>query len=123
MIFRFNRSSFIYGLAKYIHDAPQRRLADRNLDGLAGIGYLKSALQSVAGSHGDGSNDTISHLLLHFQRKTGLLYFECVIDFWNLCSWKLHVHDCSNDLDNFPLCHDCLLFTGIYFSSTTRMLV
>ncbi len=63
-----DRPGFIHGIPQHIHDAAESLLADRHGDGGTGIAHRQTALEAVAGAHGNAAHHTVTELLLHFKR-------------------------------------------------------
>ena len=64
---RVHGASLVLRLAQHVHDSPERRLAHRHGDSLAGIGDGQAAAQTVRRSHRDGAHDAVAELLLHLE--------------------------------------------------------
>jgi len=71
-----DRTGFVDRGAEHIHDAAQRRLADRNHDRVAGCEHFHAATQAVSRTHRDGTNHTVAQLLLDFHGEFGGLHFQ-----------------------------------------------
>ena len=53
------------GLAGHVDEAPERLLAHRHGDGLAGVDDLDAARETVGRVHGDGTHLVVAEVLLH----------------------------------------------------------
>src|SRR5690606_38795933 len=54
-----NRTSFVDRLAEDVHDAAQGAGTDRNLDGVAGVVDVQTALEAFGRTHRDGTNNAV----------------------------------------------------------------
>ena len=64
-----DRPGFIDGFADHVHDAPERALADRDRDRLAGVGDLLAAHQALRNVHGDAAHRVLAELLGDFEHE------------------------------------------------------
>jgi len=69
--FAFDRAGFVHRLADHVHDAAQRRFADRHLDRLARIVHFLTAGKALGGVHGDGAHRVFTQMLRHFEHQPG----------------------------------------------------
>ena len=72
-LFRGDRTAVVLRHAEHVHDAPERRLAHRHGDRLAGGFDREAALQALGGAHRDRAHDAVAELLLHFEREIDVL--------------------------------------------------
>ena len=92
-------------LADHVHDAPERAVADRHRDRLAGVGDLLAAHQALAGIHGDGAHGRFAEMLgdLEHQPVALVLGLERVEDRRQM-AFELHVDDGADDLGDVSDC-------------------
>jgi hypothetical protein len=62
-----DRTGFVDRTAEHVHDATERAHTDRHGDAGAGVVHLHAAAQTVGRTHGDGADDAVTQLLLHFE--------------------------------------------------------
>ena len=104
-----DRPALVNWAAQEIKHAAQRRVADGNRDGRAGILDIHAAHQAVGGRHGDAADDVVAEVLGNFDRQIGLMRrigdSQRIEDFGQLAGRKLRVYDGSLDLDDFTDSH------------------
>ena len=64
------RPGFIDGFADHVHDAPERALANRDRDRLAGVGDLLAAHEALRNVHGNTAHRVLAQMLRDFEHKT-----------------------------------------------------
>ena len=64
-----DRPGLVYGFADHVHDAPERALADRHRDRLAGVRDLLAAHQALGNVHGDAAHRVLAELLGDFEHE------------------------------------------------------
>ena len=64
-----DRPGFVDGFADHVHDAPERALADRHRDRLAGVGDFLAAHQAFGNVHGDAAHGVLAELLGDFEHE------------------------------------------------------
>ena len=64
-----DRPGFIDGLADDVHDAPERALADRDRNRLAGVRHLLAAHEALGNVHGDAAHRVLAELLGDFEHE------------------------------------------------------
>ena len=106
-----HRSLFIDGITEHIHDATQGFLANRNGDRLLGVRYLQPPRQPIRRAHGDGPNDSVSQLLLDFQREPGLRDLQRVVHFRYVFPRELYVYHRADYLYDSTAAHVICLLT------------
>ena len=60
---RLDRAGLVDRLADHVHDAAERLVADRDGDGLAGVGDFLAAHQAFRGVHGDRAHGVLAQML------------------------------------------------------------
>jgi len=68
-----------------------------------------AALQAVGGTHGDGTRDTVTELLLNLEGQTDGIDMQRLIDLRHLAAGKLHVDDGADDLGDVTGTHSLFL--------------
>ncbi len=94
-----NGARLVHRLADDVHDAPERLVADRHGDRLAGVGHLLAAHQAFGRIHGDGAHGVLAEMLgdLEHQAVAVVLGLERVQDRRQL-TVELHVDDGAHHL-------------------------
>ena len=89
-------------LADHVHDATQAFIAHWYRDGLAGVGHVLAAHQTLGAVHGDGAYRVLAEVLgyLEHQALTVIAGFERVQDLGQV-SVELHVDDGAHHLADF----------------------
>ena len=100
-----DRTDFVNRVTEHVHDATQRRLADRHGDRLAGVGGDQATLEAVGGAQSDRAHHAVTQLLLHFQRDLGAFDLQCVIHLRHVRAGELDVHHRTDDLNDLALAH------------------
>ncbi len=87
------------GFADHVDDAPERAVADRHRDRLAGVGDLLAAHQALARIHGDGAHGQFAEVLrnLEHQAVALVLGFQRVEDRRQMIV-EMNVDDGADDL-------------------------
>ena len=96
-------------LADDVDDAPERLVADRDGDGLAGVGHLLAAHQAFGGVHGDRAHCVLAQVLgdLEHEALAVVLGLERVQDRRQVAV-ELHVDDGAHhlaDTTDYVGCH------------------
>ena len=60
---RLDGAGLVDRLADDVHDAPERLVADRHGDRLAGVGHVLAAHEAFGGVHGDGAHGVLAEML------------------------------------------------------------
>ena len=94
-----HRAGLVDRLADHVDDAPERAVADRNRDRLAGVGHLLAAHQAFGGVHRDGAHGRFAEMLgdLEHQALALVLGLQRVEDRRQVAV-ELHVDDGADDL-------------------------
>ncbi len=94
-----DRAALVDRLADYVDDAAQHLAADRNGDGVAGIGDFQTADQAVGGVHGDGAHRFLAQMLrnLEHQQLAMVLGMQRVQNRRQV-AFELHVDDGAQHL-------------------------
>jgi peptide chain release factor 1 len=71
-----DRAGLIHRLAQHVHDAAQRRLADRYGNRVARVDHLHAAPRIVSAAECNGTYHAVAQLLLDFQRQLRGLHFQ-----------------------------------------------
>ncbi len=106
-----DRTRFVDWAAEHVHDAAERRGADRHGDGIAGVVNLHAAAQTVGGAERNRADDAVTKLLLHFEREAGfdarmllaLVEHQCVVDARHGRAGELDVHHGADALNDIAL--------------------
>src|SRR5690606_13046619 len=56
-------------LTQHVHDTTQRCFTNRDFDPVLKVFYFQTTTQTVGRTHGDGTHDTTTELLLNFQHQ------------------------------------------------------
>ncbi len=116
-----DRAGFVDRVAEHIHDAPERRLADRHLDAFAGVGHDQTALEAVGRAERDRAHDAVAELLLDFQRDRHAVDLQRVVHLRHGLARELDVDDGADDLYDFALVHGgCLCFQSVVQERRSR---
>src|SRR5690606_20596822 len=91
LLVALNRAGFVDRLAQYVHDAAQGACTNRYGNGLAGVGHVQATLEAFGATHGDGTDDAVTQLLLDFQGGCCADDFQRVIDVRHLIAREFHV--------------------------------
>ncbi len=67
-----DRAHFVDRATQHVHDTAQRTGTYRHLDRVAGCVHGHAATQTVGRTHGDGTNDAVTQLLLDFEGQARL---------------------------------------------------
>jgi peptide chain release factor 1 len=106
---RLDGTLAVDGLADQVEDAPQALFADRDGDGLAGIGGTHAAHQTVGRIHGDAADDVVAYVQRRLDRELDPALFVLdengVVDPRQLLGIEFHVHRGTDHLDDFPDVH------------------
>src|SRR5439155_4454683 len=87
-----DRTAFVDWVTQHVHDATQGRLADRYADRVAGVLDDHAATQTVGGAQRNGTDDTVTQLLLYFQRQFGACHLQGIVYLRHRIAWELYVH-------------------------------
>ena len=111
-LFALNFTHLINRAPQYVHDATQSTMANWHSNLVTRIGYSHSATQAVGGTHCNGAHHAVANLLLYFQgqaffsdRASIVLYYQRIVDFGYVITWKFNVYHRTNTLNNFSLTH------------------
>ena len=107
-----DRAGLVDRLADDVHDAPERLVADRHRDRLAGVGHLLAAHQAFGGVHGDGAHRVLAQMLRDLEHQAAALVggLERVEDRRQIAV-ELHVDDGAHHLA------DTTDYVGCHFAS------
>ena len=99
----------VHRLADDVDDAPERAVADRHRDRLAGVGHLLAAHQAFGGVHGDRAHGVLAQVLGHLEHQpvAAVLGLERVEDRRQM-PVELHVDDGAHhlaDTTDYVGCH------------------
>src|SRR5471032_1027414 len=100
-----DRAAFVDRIAQHVHDATQRRFADRHHDRFAGVLDHHAAAQAVGRAQRDGADDAVTQLLLYFQGQLGASHFQGIEYLGHRIAWKLNVHHSADTLNDFAISH------------------
>jgi hypothetical protein len=103
--FGANRTGFVDGRAENIHDAAEALLPHRHHDRRTGVGDFHAAFHAVGRTERDGADQSITKLLLHFERQTDLVLLQSIVNLGHVLARELDVHHGANDLNDFALGH------------------
>ncbi len=115
-----DRAGFVDRSAQHVHDAAERSLAYRHLNRRAGIRNLKTAFQTVGGTHGNGTYDAVAQLLLHFQRQIGGFDHQCIVNLRYRATRELDVHDGADNLNDITRAHWLFLLAAAAASQSLK---
>src|SRR5690606_1033105 len=105
LLFMLDRAGFVNRLAQYVHDAAQRADTNRYSNGAAGVVHIQAALEAFGATHGNGTDDAVTQLLLDFQGGFRADDFQRVIYVRYLIARKFHVDDGTDDLNDTSATH------------------
>ena len=102
---RLDGTLLVDRLADDVEDAPQRAVADRDLDRLAGIGDLRAAHEAFGRIHRDGAHGGFAQVLrdLEHEPLAVVVGLERVEDLGQMVL-ELHVDDGADDLGDLADC-------------------
>ena len=106
-----DRAPVVDGVAGDVDDAAEHAVSDRHGDGSAGIDDRHAPDQTFGGGHGDGADNALAEVLLHFQREFfrpaggAELDGERLVDGRDVLRGKLDVDHRADDLDDFAGVH------------------
>ncbi len=103
---RADRTGFVDRIAEHVHDAAERRLADRHLDAFAGVVRDQAALEAVGRAERDRAHDAVAELLLHLERDRHAFDLQRVVHLRHGLAREFDVDDGADDLYDFALAHD-----------------
>ena len=102
-------------LADDVDDAPERAVADRHRDRLAGVVHGLAADETLGGVHGDGANRVLAEMLRDLENEPDAVVvgLERVQDLRKVLL-EVHVDDGTDDLRNVAdiLRHGFLVLVG-----------
>ena len=106
-----NGARLVHRLADDVDDAPERAVAHRHRDRLAGVGHLLAAHQAFGGVHGDRAHGVLAQVLGHLEDQplVAVLGLERVEDRRQMAV-ELHVDDGAHhlaDTTDYVGCHCC----------------
>ena len=109
---RIDRPFLVDRAPEHVHDAPERALAHRHRDRLAGRLHLHAAAHAVGGAERDAAHDAVAELLLdlegepflHQAALTALFQHERVVDVRHRFARKLDVDHRADGLNDGSLC-------------------
>ncbi len=104
-LFFADRASFVNRVTQHVHDTAQGLDPDRHGDGCTGVGDGQTALDTFGGTHGDGTYDAITQLLLDFQGQTLIGHLQRVIHLRHVFAREFHVDDGADDLNDTSATH------------------
>ncbi|MEY2722032.1 MAG: hypothetical protein RL597_1477 [Pseudomonadota bacterium] len=105
LFFGGNGAAVVLRRTEHVHDAAERRLADRNGNGRVGGLDLETTLEAFRGAHRDRSDDAVTELLLNLESEVHFLELQRFVDLRDRFARKLHVDDRADDLGNLAGCH------------------
>ena len=106
-----HRALVIHRIAGDVDDAAEHALPDWHRDRRPGVGDRHSADESLGGRHGDGTDDSLSQVLLDLERELlrpagrGEFDGERLVDGGHVLRRKLDVDHGADDLDNLADVH------------------
>ena len=95
----------VNGTTQNVHDPAQSLGTNRYRDRLAGVFCFQATLQALGAAHGDGTNNAVAQLLLDFQSCFATFKQQCVVNAWHGVTWKFHVDNRANDLNDVSATH------------------
>ena len=97
----------IYWFAQYVHDTTQRCFTYRDFDRVLKVFHIQTTTQAVGRTHGDGTYDTATELLLNFQHQMfiTILHLKGVVHARYGILRELDVNYGADYLDNFSSSH------------------
>jgi hypothetical protein len=105
-----DRAAVVDGQADHVEDAAQHLLADRHLDGLAGVLHQGAADQAVGGVHRDAPDGALTEVLRHLDDQVvragvdgGVADGERGVDLRQTAPRELDVDHRADDLNHFSL--------------------
>ena len=98
-LFRFDGPRLVDGFADHVHDAPERLVAHRHLDGIAAVDHLLAAHQPLGRVHGNRPDHVFPEMLGHFEHQpvAAVIGLQRVQDLRQMVV-ELHVDDRPHDL-------------------------
>ena len=106
-----HRALLVHGIAGHVENAAHHGLAHGHGNRRAGVRDFIPALEPLGGGHGDGAHPVVAEMLLHFERQSGFgAAGQVVFDRQGVVNGgqragKFHVHDRSDDLNDFTFVH------------------
>ncbi len=107
-------AAFVDGVTQNVHDSTQGFSTNRHADGRSGAGHVQATLQAFSRTHGDGTNDTVTQLLLNFENGRSVLHVQCVVHVWYRIAREFYVNYRSDDLYDTSATHVCILLNRNY---------
>src|SRR5680860_863467 len=104
-LFFADRALFVDRTTQNVHDTAQGLGTNRYRDCLACVFCFQASLNAVSAAHGDGTNDSVTQLLLDFQSCFATFKQQCVIYLGYGVTWKFHVDNRANDLNDLSATH------------------
>src|SRR5262249_51185908 len=115
-----DRPHAVYRLAHDIEDTPQHLTAHWHGDRLSCILDRHATRQAIGGLHSHSPHGRFAQVLGHLGRDLGILAIHLAVDLQGIvdgrqiAARKLHVHDRSNDLDDFTCAHTSSVYWELY---------
>jgi hypothetical protein len=96
----FDRPTLIDRLANDVHDTTEGRIANRDLDGRAGVHNFLATNETFGTVHGNGSDTVLAKMGGNLEHKAAtleVLNLESIEDGWEILSVELNINDRTND--------------------------
>ncbi len=113
-------ATLVDGATQNVHDPAQGLGAHGHGNRFAGVGCFQATLEAFGAAHGDGTNNAVTQLLLDFQSCFATFKQQCVIYVGNGVTWKFHVDNRANDLNDVSATHARFLVISIV-NKTSRI--
>ena len=110
VFFRLHRSALVNGITDDVEHPAHDTFADGHRDWPAAIGNLEAALEALGAGHGDGPDQLIPELLLHFEDDLRRLVCDRVFDGQGVIYGgqrirELNIHYSTDHLNDFSCVH------------------
>ena len=103
--FLADRTALVDRIAEHVHDAAERRTADRHRDSRVGVVHRQAAAQAVGRAERDRAHDAVAEQLLDFEGEVGSHHLQRVVHLGHLVARELHVHHRADALNNLAVSH------------------
>ncbi len=105
---RVDGAKLVHRLAENVHNAAERRAADRNFDVATRVDSLHAANHALDRFHGNGAHPAFTEVLLHFDGDVERLrhveafagHANRIVDCGQVTLFKLNIKDGANDLND-----------------------
>src|SRR5262249_30164157 len=111
-----NRAALVYWISCNIKHPPHDTIPDRHVDWATSIHHLKATFMTLASGHGDCPDQFVGRMFVDFGVDIHGPILNLVFDSQRVIDpgqsvWEFHVHDRTDNLNNFAFAHVKTSFT------------